>query len=127
LDEWLANGDFGPGEAHRTQKTISAVVDDPWIMATSKDLEYVDCRNESTDPRLNQEIAYIHQFAELIARKSIRSQAVSDVATDVASMSVSQADLGASHFLLLMQQAKELPDLTQAPLRPDELAIANLK
>jgi flavin-dependent dehydrogenase len=127
LDEWLAEGDLGPGAAHRTQKAISAVVDDPWIMATSKDLEYVDCRNESTDPRLNQDVSYTHQFAELIARKSIRAQAVSDVATDVASMSVSQADLGASGFLLLMQQAKELPELTQAPLRPDELAIAELE
>ncbi|WP_343871284.1 FAD-dependent oxidoreductase [Dactylosporangium roseum] len=127
LDKWLTEGDLGPGAAHRTQQAISAVVDDPWIMATSKDLEYVGCRNESTDPRLNQEVSYTHQFAELIARKSIRSQAVSDVATDVASMSVSQVELGASRFLLLMQQAKELPELLQAPLRPDELAIANLE
>jgi flavin-dependent dehydrogenase len=126
LDEWLAEGDFGPGEAHRTQKAISAVVDDPWIMATSKDLEYVHCRNQSTDPRLNQDVAYTHQFGDLIARKSIRSQAVSDVATDVASMSVSQADLSASRFLLLMQQATELPELTRAPLHPGELAIVNL-
>ncbi|MHC3467730.1 NAD(P)/FAD-dependent oxidoreductase [Streptomyces sp. 7R007] len=127
LDARLAEGDLGPGEAHRTQKAISEAVDDPWVMAASKDLEYVDCRNESTDPRLNQEVAYTHQFAELIARKSIRSREVSDVATDVASMSVSQTDLGSSRFLLLMQQAKELPPLSRPPLHADELALANLE
>lgn len=127
LDKWLAEGDFGPGEAHSTQRAISETVDDPWMMAASKDLEYVNCRNDSTDPRLNRDLAYTHQFADLVARKSVRSHAISDVATDVASMSVSQSDLGTSRFLLLVQQAKELTELTGPPLRPAELAIANLE
>jgi hypothetical protein len=42
-------------------------------------------------------------------------------------MSVSQTDLGLSRFLLLMQQATELPKLTEPPLRPWELTIASLE
>jgi 2-polyprenyl-6-methoxyphenol hydroxylase-like FAD-dependent oxidoreductase len=127
LDSRLAEADFGPGQAHDTQRAISETVDDPWIMAASKDLEYVNCRNNSSDLRLGRDLAYAHQFADLVGRKSIRSRAVSDVATDVQSMSASPSDLGTSRFLLLMQQAKELPELTEPPLHPAEFAIANLE
>ncbi len=127
LDKRLAEPDFGPGAAHDTQRAISETVDDPWMMAASKDLEYVNCRNNSKDPRLNQDLAYIHQFADLVARKSTRSHPISDICTDVASMSASQSDLATSRFLLLTQQAKELPELTEPPLHPAELAIANLE
>lgn len=127
LDRRLTAGDLGPGVAHDTQREISATADDPWMMAASKDLEYVNCRNDSTDRRLNQDLVYTHQFADLVARKSVRSQPVSDVATDVASMSVSQADLGSSRFLLQIQRAEELPPLAEPPLYPAELAVANLR
>jgi 2-polyprenyl-6-methoxyphenol hydroxylase-like FAD-dependent oxidoreductase len=126
LDKWLTETDLGPGEAHDTQRAISETVDDPWMMATSKDLEYVNCRNNSKDPRLNQDLAYTHQFADLVARKSTRSHAISDICTDVASMSAPQSDLATSRFLLLTQRAEELPKLTEPPLHPTELAIANL-
>lgn len=127
LDERLGEGDLTPGRAHDVQRQISETVDDPWIMAASKDLEFVNCRNHATDPRLNQNSAGMHQFIDLIARGSMGSQAVSDIVTDVVSMSAPQSELGGSHFLSLIQRSERLPDLTEPPLSPEELAIVNLE
>lgn len=126
LDERLEKGELGPGEAHDLQRAISEAVDDPWIMAASKDIEYVNCRNHAKDPRLNQGAAALHQFGNLVAERSIRSPGVSDVVTDVVSMNAPQSELGSSRFLLLMQRDQMLPVITEPPLRPDELEIVNL-
>jgi hypothetical protein len=127
LDERLRECELGPGEAHDVQRSISETVDDPWIMAASKDIEYVNCRNHAKDPRLNQGAAAMHQFGDLVAGRSIRSLAVSDVVTDVVSMNAPQSELGTSRFLSLMQQDRMLPEITEPPLRPEELAIVNLE
>ncbi|WP_026411167.1 NAD(P)/FAD-dependent oxidoreductase [Actinomadura oligospora] len=123
----LAGDGLGPGAAHETQREISAAVDDPWIMAASKDLEYVNCRNRSTDPRLNDTSGVTRQFMDLIAAKSMCSRAVSDVVTDVISMSSPQAELGSSDFLALMQRDGAVAELTGPPLSREELAIVNLQ
>lgn len=126
VDARLAEGGLGPGDAHDVQRAISEAVDDPWIMATSKDLEFVDCRNNSSDPRLNEGAAMVSQFVDLVASGSTRSRAVSDVVTDVVSMSAPQSRLGSSDFFSLIQRSERLPELTEPPLRPEELAIVNL-
>ncbi|MFG2001958.1 NAD(P)/FAD-dependent oxidoreductase [Spirillospora sp. NPDC048911] len=127
LDGWLTEHDLGPGEAHGLQRAISETVDDPWIMAASRDLDYVNCRNQSRDPRLNEGAAVTRQFVDLIAGKAMRSREVSDVVTDVVSMSAPQSDLGTSRFLSLMQQPDDgLAVLSEPPLGARELAIVNL-
>jgi flavin-dependent dehydrogenase len=127
LDERLAGCDLGPGAAHDIQRAIGETVDDPWIMAASKDLEYVDCRNHSKDPRLNLGSAAVHQFVDLVASGSMLSREVSDVVTDVLSMSAPQSELGTSRFFTLIQQAERLPELTGPPLSAEELAIVSLE
>jgi 2-polyprenyl-6-methoxyphenol hydroxylase-like FAD-dependent oxidoreductase len=127
LDERLRECELGPGEAHDIQRSISETVDDPWIMAASKDIEYVNCRNHAKDPRLNQGAAAMHRFGDLVADRSIRALAVSDVVTDVVSMNAPQSELGTSRFLSLMQQDRMLPEITEPPLRPEELVIVNLE
>jgi 2-polyprenyl-6-methoxyphenol hydroxylase-like FAD-dependent oxidoreductase len=127
VDERLAQGDLGPGDAHDVQRKISEAVDDPWIMATSKDLEFVGCRNDATDPRLNQGSAMVSQFLDLVVGVSTRSREVSDVVTDVVSMSAPQSRLGTSEFFSLIQRAQRLPELTEPPLRSEELAVVNLE
>jgi 2-polyprenyl-6-methoxyphenol hydroxylase-like FAD-dependent oxidoreductase len=132
LDERLAlgelgPGELGPGEAHEVQRTISEAVDDPWMLASGKDIEYVNCRNLAKDPRLNQGAAALNQFGDLVAERSIRSPAVSAVVTDVMSLNAPQSDLGTSGFLSLMYQDKMLPEITQAPLSPEELEMVNLE
>ncbi|MFA1538205.1 NAD(P)/FAD-dependent oxidoreductase [Actinomadura monticuli] len=127
LDGRLAGNDLGPGDAHDVQRAISESVDDPWIMAASRDLDFVDCRNRSTDPRLTEGAAVTQQFVDLIADKARCSRAVSDLVTDVVSMSAPQSELGSSDFLALMQQPDEgLAPLTGPPLTDEELALANL-
>jgi 2-polyprenyl-6-methoxyphenol hydroxylase-like FAD-dependent oxidoreductase len=127
LDERLGTCDFAPGEAHEVQRAMSEAVDDPWIMAASKDIEYVNCRNHAKDPRLNDGAAAMHQFGDRVAARVTRSLAVSDVVTDIVSMNAPQSAMGTSDFLSLMQQDQLLPEITEPPLSPEELAIVNLK
>ncbi|MFJ2264621.1 NAD(P)/FAD-dependent oxidoreductase [Streptomyces sp. NPDC087844] len=126
LDEALGEP-FGPGAAHRTQRAISAGVDDPWIMAASKDIAFVNCRNRAKDPRLTGGATARQNFADLVAGRSIRSPEVCDMVTDVMSMTAPQAELGSSAFMALMHRDRMRPDLTEPPLTPEEMDLVNLK
>lgn len=126
LDDQLQRP-FGPGAAHRAQRAISMGVDDPWIMAAAKDIAFVHCRNHATDPRLTSGAASRQSFADLVAGRAIRATAVCDVVTDVMSMTTPQSELGTSRFLSLIQRDRMLPELTEPPLRPEELALVKLE
>jgi 2-polyprenyl-6-methoxyphenol hydroxylase-like FAD-dependent oxidoreductase len=126
LDERLRQP-LEPGSAHRTQRAISAVVDDPWIMAAAKDIEFVHCRTRAKDPRLTAGATARQSFSDLVSGRAIRSPEVCGVVTDVMSMSAPQSELGTSAFLSLMQRDRMRPELTEPPLRAEELAIVNLE
>ncbi|MFT2016586.1 NAD(P)/FAD-dependent oxidoreductase [Streptomyces sp. 796.1] len=126
LDEQLAAGGEGAGTARRIQAAISASVDDPWIMAASKDVEYVGCRMNAKDPRLTGGATARQRFSDLIADRAIRSAGVCDVVTDVISLSAPQSELASNRFLSLMHQDRLLPELTAPPLTPDELSLVQL-
>jgi 2-polyprenyl-6-methoxyphenol hydroxylase-like FAD-dependent oxidoreductase len=126
LDEHLGRP-FGPGAAHDAQRAISEGVDDPWIMATAKDIAFVNCRNRAGDPRLTTGAAQREKFADMVAGISIRAPQVSDVVTDVMSMSAPQSELGTSRFLSLIQRDRMRPALSAPPLSPEELDLVNLK
>ncbi|MFF5676310.1 NAD(P)/FAD-dependent oxidoreductase [Streptomyces hygroscopicus] len=126
LDTELERSGVGDGTARRAQRAISAAVDDPWIMAASKDVEYVNCRMNATDPRLTGGALARQRFSDLIADRSIRSPAVCDVVTDVISLTAPQSELASSRFLSLMRKDRVLPQLTEPPLTPDELALVRL-
>ncbi|WP_432040580.1 NAD(P)/FAD-dependent oxidoreductase [Streptomyces cucumeris] len=126
LDGELRESGAEPAATHRAQRAISAVVDDPWIMAASKDVEYVNCRVNATDPRLSGGVAARQRFSDLIADRSIRSSAVCDVVTDVISLTAPQSELASSRFLSLMHKDQVLPELTAPPFTPEELALVDL-
>ncbi|MET7766647.1 FAD-dependent oxidoreductase [Streptomyces sp. NPDC005393] len=126
LDTELQGSGGDPGATRRAQRAISAAVDDPWIMAASKDVEYVDCRMNATDPRLTGGVAARQRFSDLIADRAMRASAVCDVVTDVISLTAPQSELASSRFLSLMHKDRALPELTAPPLTPDELALVNL-
>ncbi|MEO5876946.1 MAG: FAD-dependent monooxygenase [Streptosporangiaceae bacterium] len=126
LDQRLERDDFGPGDAHRVQRAISAVVDDPWIMAAAKDIEFVHCRSRIKDPRLTGGAAARQRFGDLVAGRAIRSPGVCDVVTDVMSLTAPQSELGSNRFLTLLQRDRMHPELTEPPLHPDELATVGL-
>lgn len=124
LDRELAAG----GSTRQVQKAIGVAVDDPWILGASKDVGYVNCRIDATDPRLVGE--YTEQqrrFAESIIEKSIGSPGVCEVVTDVVSLSAGPGELGSSRFLSLMHRERTYPRLTGPPLRPDELDVVGLR
>ncbi|MDN3355683.1 FAD-dependent monooxygenase [Actinomadura sp. DC4] len=124
LDRELASG----GTTRRMQEAIGAAVDDPWILAASKDVGYVNCRIDATDPRLiGEHTVQQRRFADSIIDKSLGSPGVCEVVTDVISLSAGPAELGSSNFLALMAREKPYPKLTGPPLRSDELDIVRLR
>ncbi|GAA4473736.1 NAD(P)/FAD-dependent oxidoreductase [Phytohabitans houttuyneae] len=123
LDGHLRRGEW---RIRDVQRAVSTAVDDAWIMATSRDICYVNCRNLARDPRLTGGALSRQRFTEALAVKAIRAPRVSEVVTDVTSLAVPQAELGTSRFLTLMQQDPLLPELTGPPLDRDELALVNL-
>jgi 2-polyprenyl-6-methoxyphenol hydroxylase-like FAD-dependent oxidoreductase len=127
LEERLRTTDFGPGEAAVTQQVVSAAVDDPWIMATSRDIEFVDCLIRTTDARLIGGAEDRRRFGDLIDAKAVRAASVSAKMADVVSLSASPSDLATSGFLALLSQDPMLPELTEPPLHAEELAAVNLR
>lgn len=123
LDRELASG----GTTRQLQAVIGAAVDDPWILAASKDASYVNCRIDATDPRLvGEQTEHQLRFADSIIERSLVAPRVCAVVTDVISLSAGQAELGSSHFLALMSSDTPRPRLPGPPLRPAELEIVGL-
>jgi hypothetical protein len=123
LDRELTAG----GTTLRVQEAIGAAVDDPWFLAASKDIGYVNCRIDATDPRLvGEHIGYQLRFADSIVEKSVVAPEVCAVVTDVVSLSAGPAELGSSGFLSLMHREPARPKLTGPPLRPGELDVVRL-
>lgn len=118
LHRELASG----GTTRQMQEAIGAAVDDPWILAASKDIGYVNCRIDATDPRLvGGQIEHQLRFADSIIEKSLVAPRVCAVVTDVISLSAGHAELGSSRFLSLMSRDTPHPKLLGPPLRPEEL------
>ena len=117
----------GDEPAAEVQRVIGAAVDDPWIIAAARDIEYVDCRMDATDPRLLQDAETRRRFGDFLTTRSLRSPEVSALVTDAASLTVAQSALGSSEFLALMARDTMLPELTGPPLAPEELAVVGLR
>ncbi|MFC6881628.1 MULTISPECIES: NAD(P)/FAD-dependent oxidoreductase [Actinomadura] len=126
LDERLAEEGLGAGAVAAAQRDVCAAVDDPWIIAAARDIEYVGCRSTATDPRLLGEADARRRFADVITVRSLRSPGVSEMVTDAASLAVPQSELGSSRFMALLGSDPMRPELTEPPLSPDELALVNL-
>ncbi|MEU5367132.1 FAD-dependent monooxygenase [Streptomyces sp. NPDC005925] len=125
--EFTRHPQSGPGAALRLQKAIGAAVDDPWILAATKDIDYVNCRVSATDPRLTGvDTAQRLRFAEAITAASIRSPKASEIVTDVMSLNAPQSELGSNRFLMAMRAGERLPELSAPPFRPEELAVVGL-
>ncbi|MFK4070367.1 FAD-dependent oxidoreductase [Streptomyces sp. NPDC029674] len=117
----------GAGFTRALQKAIGAAVDDPWILAATKDIDYVNCRVAATDPRLiGVDTEQRLRFAEAITAASIRSPKASEIVTDVMSLNAPQTELGSNRFLMAMRADERLPELTAPPFLPEELAVVGL-
>ncbi|MEU5032137.1 NAD(P)/FAD-dependent oxidoreductase [Streptomyces milbemycinicus] len=128
LDKELARDGFGEGGTRQVQRALSEVVDDPWIMAGLNDIQYVNCRNLSSDPRLTgPDVAERLKFSDFLSGKSIRSPKVCEVTTSVLSLNAPQKALGDSRFLSLLRTDTSHPKLVEPPFHPEELEMVGLK
>lgn len=127
LDDQLGEAGSAAGATRRIQRAIGAVVDDPWILAAFKDIDYVYSRSRTTDPRLiGSDTEQRLRFSDFITARTIRDPAVCAVVTDVMSLNAAQSEMGSARFLSLLHNARMYPELTGPPLLPDELALAGL-
>ena len=74
LEDQFSAGGFAAGSA---QQAICAMVDDPWIMATAKDIEFAGCRIKTADPRLAAVDEDRRRFGSLIDARAVRAPSVS--------------------------------------------------
>ncbi|WP_075736988.1 NAD(P)/FAD-dependent oxidoreductase [Streptomyces acidiscabies] len=117
----------GVGSAHALQRAVSSAVDDPWILAATKDIDYVGCRVDASDARLyGVDAEQRLRFAEAITTASLRSAKASAIVTEVMSLNAPQSDLGSNRMLMAMRAGERLPELTAPPLSAQELAVVNL-
>jgi flavin-dependent dehydrogenase len=127
LDKQLACDALAERGTQEVQRALSEVVDDPWVMAGLNDIQYVNCRNLSSDPRLRgPETAERLKFSDFVSSKSVRSPKVCEVATSVLSLNAPQKILGESRFLSLLQNDTVHPELTEPTFHPWELEMAGL-
>ncbi|WP_169806953.1 NAD(P)/FAD-dependent oxidoreductase [Actinomadura macra] len=127
LDDQLGESGYTADAARRIQRAIGTVVDDPWILAAFKDIDYVYSRSKTTDPRLvGSDTEQRLRFSDFITSKTIRDPEVCAVVTDVMSLTVPQSEMGSARFLSLLHKGALYPELSGPPLRPDEMALVNL-
>ncbi|QXJ26133.1 FAD-binding protein [Actinomadura graeca] len=127
LDERLGADGYTPDAARRIQRAVGSVVDDPWILAAFKDIDYVHSRSRTTDPRLvGSDTEHRLRFSDFITSRTIRDPEVCAVVTDVMSLSAPQSEMGSARFLSLLHKGELRPELAGPPLRSEEMALVDL-
>ncbi|CAM5266727.1 NAD(P)/FAD-dependent oxidoreductase [Streptomyces fumanus] len=120
-------GGLGPQLGKRVQRAVSAVVDDPWILATTQDLGYPGCRSEVTDARLADPSDAGRRFADLVSTAALSEPAVAAATMEVTTLSAPLTRLRSPEVLAAVQRLAARPAGTPAsaepPLRAHETAL----
>ncbi|MET9217258.1 MULTISPECIES: FAD-dependent oxidoreductase [unclassified Streptomyces] len=96
LDRTLSEcGGLVPGAAQAVQRAVGAVVDTPWILATSQDVCYPDVQTRSEDPRLTRYAAERRRQADTIGEAALLDPVVCSAALLVNTLSGEADALGA--------------------------------
>ncbi|TDC80025.1 FAD-dependent oxidoreductase [Actinomadura sp. 7K507] len=122
LDAALRRGGLGPGLAWSAQRAMCAIVDDPWILATSQDIYYPDCYATTTDPRLTHEAAMRRQFAELVTGIALREPVVNAALSAVTATSAPATRFEDAEIVSAIRRGPRLPVLEDPPLTAEELS-----
>lgn len=80
-------GGLVPGAAQAAQRAIGAVVDTPWILATSQDVCYPDVQTSTEDPRLTRYAAERRRQADTIGEAALLDPVVCSAALLVNTLS----------------------------------------
>ncbi|PNV30997.1 enterotoxin [Streptomyces sp. DH-12] len=123
LAEVLGDGGLGETTARRAQRAIGAVVDDPWVMATSQDICYPEVRTTVVDPRLTRRTPEEDRSAQYFGKLALRHPEINAALTDVITLNAPMSRLGAPRVVAALGGAGALPELTGPPLRPAERAL----
>jgi len=111
-------GGLGPPLARRVQRAVSAVTDDPWILAATQDLGYPGCRSDITDTRLTHPSPTGRQFADLVSTAALSEPAVAAAAMDVTTLSAPLTRLRSPEVITAIQRHTPHPATTPAPAQP---------
>jgi 2-polyprenyl-6-methoxyphenol hydroxylase-like FAD-dependent oxidoreductase len=89
------SGGLVPGAAQAAQRAVGAVVDTPWILATSQDICYPDVQTRTEDPRLTRYAVERRRQADLIGGAALLDPVVCSAALLVNTLSGAADALGA--------------------------------
>ncbi|MDQ2959279.1 MAG: FAD-dependent monooxygenase [Actinomycetota bacterium] len=120
LDQVLGRRGLAPGAAGEAQRAIGAVVDDPWMYATSQDICYPGCLTEVDDPRLTTQAPERQRFADLLGSTAIREPVVSAAANKVVSLSAPSTSLEEPGVIAALRRGPQVPRLAEPPLSVEE-------
>lgn len=122
-------GGIRPGLARRAQRAVSAAIDDAWILATSQDTGYPDCRADVTDPRLLNPSPAGRQFADAVSTAALSDPVVAAATMEVTTLSAPLTRLQAPEVLAALQRRSVRPGggappvKAEPPLNAQELAL----
>lgn len=119
LDRQLSDRGTGAGLSRPAQRAVARAADDAWMMATSNDAGYPECRVTSDDPRLADPAAH-RRDADMMSGLATRNRVVSQAALALMTLSTSVAEIQNPWLLAALRRGPEVPVLTGPPLRPEE-------
>ncbi|WP_329223485.1 FAD-dependent oxidoreductase [Streptomyces sp. NBC_01485] len=126
LDRALDGHGLAPGLAQAVQRTLGAVVDTPWSLATSQDIRYPDCRSDTQDPRLGRYAEEHQRAADLVGTFTVNDPLVSAAALEVSTLAGPPDRLQAPDVRAVLAGGAHLPPLTAPPLTAQEHRAAGL-
>ncbi|MEV0696096.1 FAD-dependent monooxygenase [Streptomyces sp. NPDC050388] len=121
FEKQIRSRGLAAGLGRSAQRAIARAADDAWMMATSNDASYPDCRVASTDPRLTDPAAH-RRDSDMMSNLATRNREVSRAALALMTLSTSIAEIQNPWLFAALRRGPEVPLLTEPPLRPAEFA-----
>lgn len=120
LDGLLERRGVAPGTAWEAQQAIAEVVDDPWLLATTQDIGYPDCRTAVKDPRIGPRPSEQQQFADLVGTAALHDPLVSATAMQVTALVAPMRSLESPYLIAALRKNKPHLPLQEPPFTPEE-------
>ncbi len=123
LDTELQQRRLAPGLARNAQRAVARAVDDAWMLATTKDIDYPGCLVDSDDERLIDNDRSGRRASDLMTHLATCNREVSRAAVSLMTLSATVADIQTPWLLAALRRGRETPALTEPPLHPAERAV----
>lgn len=102
-------------------RKVARIVDEPWLIATSQDTCYPDCRIQAKDPRLTEKPdPRQQQLTDFVSEVATRQPVVNNALLRITSLSAPSSCMQEPDVLAALQAGPTHPRLTEPPLTTSE-------